>query len=177
MRCAWCRFGELCPLLAMRGFLLGLKGGVCRACVQGVLLYGGGAWAVGIEDVNELERAEGSMMRMLCDVSLEDRKSSQVIASWLGMDPVSILVKRGRLRWFEHVGRGDGEDWVSACGDVGVDDARDGGRGGRAWMGYVVDDIGTFGLGKGGAQGREMWRDVFAGNRLTRTCATQPNTR
>ena len=68
-----------------------------------------------VEDMNKLERAKRSMSRMMCDVSFKDRKSSQVIVSWLGIDPVSILVKRGRLRWFGHVERKDKEDWVSAC--------------------------------------------------------------
>ena len=65
-----------------------------------------------VEDMNKLERAEKSMMRMMCDVSFSDRKSSQEIVSWLGIEQVSILVKRGRLRWFGHVERKDKEDLV-----------------------------------------------------------------
>ena len=81
----------------MRGFPLKFKGKIYKACVQSVLLYGSETWAMKVEDMNKLERAERSMLRMMCDVSLKDRKSSQEIVSWLGIDPVSILVKRGRL--------------------------------------------------------------------------------
>ena len=86
MRCAWCKFRELYPLLAMKGFPLKVKGKIYKACVQSVLLYGSETWAMKVEDMNKLERAERSMMRMMSDVSFKDRKSSQEI--------VSILVKR-----------------------------------------------------------------------------------
>ena len=32
VRCAWCKFRELYPLLAMRGFPLKLKGKIYKAC-------------------------------------------------------------------------------------------------------------------------------------------------
>ena len=129
VRYDWCEFKELYLLLAMR-VPLKLKGKICKACVQSVLLYGSETWAMKVEDMNKLERAEISMMRLMCDVNFKDRKSSQVILSWLEIDPVSILVKRGRLRWFRQVERKDKEDWVSACRDIKVDGTKDRG----AWQ-------------------------------------------
>ena len=64
---SWCNFRELYPLLAMQGFLLKLKGKIYKACVQSVLSYGSEAWAMKVEDMNKLERAERSMSRMMCD--------------------------------------------------------------------------------------------------------------
>ena len=60
----------------MKGFPLKVKGKIYKACIQSVLLYGSETWAMKVEDMNKLERAERSMMRMMCDVSLKDRKSS-----------------------------------------------------------------------------------------------------
>ena len=39
----------------------------------------------------------------MCDVSLKDRKRSEVLYSVLGIQSVAEVVKHGRLRWFGHV--------------------------------------------------------------------------
>ena len=131
----------------MRGFPLKFKGKIYKACVQSVLLYGSEIWAMKVEDMNKLERAERSMLRMMCDVSLKDRKSSQEIVSWLGIDPVSILAKRGRLRWFGHVERKNKEDWVSSSRDMKVDGARSRGRDKKTWTECTGSDMMHFGRG------------------------------
>ena len=82
---------------------------------------------------------------------------------------MSILVKRGRLRSFGHVGRKNKEDWVSACRDMKVDGARSRRRGKKTWMQCIVSDMKSFGLRREDAQDREIWRGRIAGNRLTRT--------
>ena len=40
--------------------------------------------------------------------------------SLLGVQSRAEVVKRGRLRWFEHVERKSGDDWVSTCRNVVV---------------------------------------------------------
>ena len=40
--------------------------------------------------------------------------------SLLGVQSVDEVVRRGRLRWFGHVERKSGDDWVSACRNVVV---------------------------------------------------------
>ena len=87
---------------------------------------------------------------------------------------MSVLVKRGRLRWFGHVERKGKEDWVSACRDMKVEGTKDRGRGRKTWMECIVSDMKSFGLRSlkiEDAQNREIWKDRIAGNRLIRTCA------
>ena len=43
------------------------------------------------------------------------------------------VVRRGRLRWFGHVERKNGDDWVSACRNVVVAGVRCVGRGRKTW--------------------------------------------
>ena len=74
---AWCKFRELYPLLSMREFPLKFKINLQSMCTE--LLYGSETWAMKVEDMNKLERAERSMLRMMCDVSFKDRKSSKEI--------------------------------------------------------------------------------------------------
>ena len=56
---------------------------------------------------------EQMMVRWMCGVSLEDRKRSVDLYSLLRVQSfVAEVVRRGRLRWFGHVERKSGDDWV-----------------------------------------------------------------
>ena len=33
----------------------------------------------------------------------------------MGLEPVSLMIKKNRLRWFGHVERKDDNDWVKRC--------------------------------------------------------------
>ena len=118
VRCALAKFKELSPILAARGASYHMKGKICRACVQGVLTYGTKTWAMKAENLQSLGRADRMMVRWMCDVSLKDRKRSEVLYSLLGVQSVAVVVRRGRLRWFGHRERKNGDDWpdwVSTC--------------------------------------------------------------
>ena len=64
--------------------------------------------------------SERMMVRWMCGVSLKDRKRSVDLYSLLGVQSVDVVVRRSRLRWFGHVERKSGDDWVSACRNVVV---------------------------------------------------------
>ena len=51
------------------------------------------------------------------------------------------MVRRGRLRWFGHVERRSGDDWVLACRNVVVAGVRCVGRGRKTWYECVKDDM------------------------------------
>ena len=63
------------------------------------------------------------------DVSLKDRKRSEVLYSLLGIQNMAEVVRHGRMRWFGHVERKNRDDWVSACRNVVVAGVRCAGRG------------------------------------------------
>ena len=67
------------------------------------------------EDMQRLERTERMMIRWMCGVRLSDKKASAELLSRLVIESVSVVVRRGRLRWFGHVERKQPDDWVSAC--------------------------------------------------------------
>ena len=123
VRCAWGKFNELMPILTMRGTSLKVKGKIYKACVQSVMMYGSETWAMKVEDTQKLKRTEASMMRRMCGVSLKKHLSNEVLRGRLGIDCVSDLVRRSRLRWFGHVVRKDDQQWVRKCMDFKVDDS------------------------------------------------------
>ena len=62
----------------------------------------------------------------MCGVRLSDfiRKASAELLSRLDIESVSVVVRRGRLRWFGHVERKQPDDWVSACRHIVVESVR-----------------------------------------------------
>src|SRR5271163_3132624 len=105
VRCAWGKFNDLSPILARRGYPLRLKGKIYKACVQSVLVYGSETWAVKVNDVRQLERAENTMVRWMCGVSLRDRMRFADLRERLDIVFVDEVLRRGRLRWYGHVER------------------------------------------------------------------------
>ena len=73
------------------------------------------------------------MVIWMCGVSLKDRKCSVDLYRLLRVQSVAEVVRPGRLRWFGHVERKGGNDWVSACRNVVVAGVRCAGRGRKTW--------------------------------------------
>jgi hypothetical protein len=126
VRSGWAKFHELGCVLKGRGASLSLKGKFYNACVQKALLYGTETWPMKLEDVQRLERAEKAMVRWMCGVSLKDRCKSEVLLKRLGIESVTDVMRRGRLRWYGHVERKNDEDWTSKCPYIEVEGKRKG---------------------------------------------------
>src|SRR5260221_11254854 len=105
-------------MMMMRGASLKLKGKIYTACVQRVMEYGSETWAMKVEDMRRLERAERMMVRWMCGVTLKDRKRNEELLGRLGIECVFDVVRRGRLRRFGHIECKNKDDWVAACRDM-----------------------------------------------------------
>ena len=110
------------------------------------------------------------MVRWMCGVTLKDRLPSVELYKRLGLEDVAVLVRRGRLRWFGHLERKSGDDWVSACRNFEVSGTRGKGRGRKTWGECVKGDMVTLILKREWAQDRSNWRGLIWGNRPTRAC-------
>src|SRR6266496_4077463 len=135
--------------------------------MQSVLIYGSETWAVRVEDVSKLERAERMMVRWMCGVILRDRIASVELYSQLGLEEVSVVLRRGRLRWFGHLERKNASDWVSACRSIAVAGSRLRGTGKKSWSECVKCDMKIKRLRAEWARDREMWRGLLNEKRLT----------
>jgi hypothetical protein len=173
VQCAWDKFRALAPILTTRGASLKIKGTIYRTCVQSVMVqYGSETWATKVEDVNRLVRAERLMVRWMRGVSLKDRihREELHVLERLGITRLSVtdVVRRGRLRWFGHVERMPGDDWVSAYRLMNVEGARSRERGRKTWQKCVNEDLKKVGLTGEAAQDRAGWRRGILGGLLTR---------
>ena len=162
VRCAWSKFRELSPILTAKGASLKLKGKVYKACIQSVMIYGSETWAMRIEDMQRLQRAKRMMVRWMCGVTLKDRIASEELLRRVGVESVSLLVRRGRLRWFGHVERKPVDDWVKNCQELDVDGKAGRGRSRKTWLECVRGDLKDFGLKVTDTKDKDNWRkEVF----------------
>jgi len=146
VRCAWSKFRELQPILTEMGVSLRLKGKFYKTCVQSVLVYGSETWATKVEDMKRLERTERAMVRWISGVTLKDRKSNEELRDQLGIECVSDIVTRARLRWYGHLERKNSDDCVAACRVMKVVGVRGKGRGRKTWDECVSNDMKKFSL-------------------------------
>ena len=58
----------------------------------------------------KFERADMQMIRCMCGVSLKDRRTSEELRKLVGVQPITTVIRSGRLRWYGHVMRKSDED-------------------------------------------------------------------
>ena len=74
------------------------------------------------------------MIRWMCGVSMKDRKTSEEWRKQVGVEPITTVMKSGRLRWYGHVMRKTGEDWANKCMEFRAECRRPVGRPRRTWL-------------------------------------------
>ena len=92
-------------------------------------------------------------------MSLKDRKRNADLYSFLNVQSVADVMRRGRLRWIGHLERKSVDDWVSACREIEVA-GRDV-RGGIGRPKKSVQGIEVLGLHPEWAVFRDVWRDLI----------------
>ena len=76
------------------------------------MLHGRETWPVRKKNEVALQRAEMRMVRWMCSVKLQDRVPSKELRGRLGLDDIISVLQRNRLRWYGHVLRKEGNDWL-----------------------------------------------------------------
>ena len=75
-------------------------------------MHGSETWPMKVAHELKQNCTEMSMIRWMCGVKLNDMKKSEELRELLGLEPVSLMIKKSRLRWFGHVERKDDNDRV-----------------------------------------------------------------
>jgi len=93
----------------------------------------------------------------LCGFKLKDNKKNTEIRGLLGLDPVSLTIKRGSLRWFGHVEHEDDADWLKRCMKMECEGTRQRGRPRKTWWDCVKTDMEFWPVHED-AHDRDYWR-------------------
>jgi len=75
-------------------------------------MHGSETWPMKVEHELKLNRTEMSMIRWMCGVKLNGRKKNEELQELLGLEPVSLMIKKSSLRCFGRVEGKDDNDWV-----------------------------------------------------------------
>ena len=78
-------------------------------------MHGSETWPMKVEHELKMNRTEMSTIRRMFGVKLNERKKTEELRELLGFEPVSLMIKKSRLRCFGHVKRKDDNDWVKRC--------------------------------------------------------------
>ena len=81
------------------------------------------------------------MIRWMCGISMKNRRTNEELRRLVGVDPITTVIRSGRLSWYGHVMRKRGEDWVKKCMEFRVEGRRPVGRPRRTWLESVEADM------------------------------------
>ena len=110
------------------------------------------------------------MVRWMCGDSLKYRVANVEFYHRLGVESISDVVRRGRLRWFGHLECKKADDRVSACRNIEALAPERKKRSKKTWEECVRNDTDLLGLKGEWEQDRARWKGLMCGNRPTRAC-------
>ena len=96
------------------------------------------------------------MLRWMCGVSLPDRRKSEEWRKLVGVQPITTVIRSGRLRWYGHVMRKSDEDWVKKYLEYTVEGRRPIGRPIKTCLERVEEEIAELEMSMTGRNGERM---------------------
>ena len=157
IRCAWKKFRKYVHMLSGKGFSLELKGKLYSSCVRSCLIYGSDTWPMKEEHVKKFERNDTNMIRWMCGFPSRDSKTNAELLLEMGLEPVSLVIQKGRLRWLGRVERKDDADRVKQCMMMEVKGTRPQGGQCKTWLQCAKKDRESLDLTGHDPQDRIEW--------------------
>ena len=135
-------------------------------CVRGepVLLYGATAWALTKTEERRLDAFEMGMLRSILGVRWDDFMRNDDIRERLCQTPVSLKLRKARLKWFGHMERMGEERQVKRIMQAEMQGRRPRGRPRTRWKDVLRRDLEGSGLSfeeaAAEARDRDRWRRI-----------------
>ena len=76
----------------------------------------------------------------------------------VGVEPITTVIRSGRLRWYGHVMRKNEENWVSKCMEFRVEGSIPTGRPRRTWLESVEADMAELVIDREDVHDGKQWR-------------------
>ena len=97
------------------------------------------------------------MIRWMCGISTKDRRTNEELRRMVGVEPITTVIRSGRLRWYGHVMRKRDDDWVKKCMEFRVEGRRQVGIP-RTWFESVEADMAELAIDKEDVHDRKKCR-------------------
>ena len=170
-KCAWGKFWENLPLLTSKPVHFDLRGRLFSSDVRSSMLHSTETWPMTSTSLHWLCHNEHAMIRWICRVKPSVDPSMGDLHAKLWICDLVVLVRKRRLRWFEHVMRSNGE--IYRVKSRPVPGRKDPGRPKKTWYGCVKQDLKVGGLSEAGTQERVSWRSSVKNSRQETTLSNR----
>ena len=151
-------------LWGRREISLKVKMKIFNAVVLPVLMYGATSWALTRTEERRLDAFEMGMLRSIVGVRWDDFVRNVDIRESLCQPPVSLKLRRARLKWFGHVERMGDERQVKKIMNAEMEGRRPVGRPRTRWRDVIQRDLESTGLRMEQAtleaRDRDRWRNI-----------------
>ena len=106
IRNGWMKFREVfSSFLTSRAPPLEMNGRVYASCVRSSMIYGSETRPLLVDVGLKFERVEMQMIRWMCGISMKDRRANEELRKIVGVEPITTVIRSGRLRRYGHVMR------------------------------------------------------------------------
>ena len=69
------------------------------------MIYGSETRPLLVDVGLKLVRADMQMIRWMCGTSMKDRRRNEELRRLVAVEPITAVIRNGRLRWYGHVMR------------------------------------------------------------------------
>ena len=158
---AWRKWREISGLLVNRSVPVVCRARVYDACIRSVMLYGSEGWPMLDRLRGVLTSCDRRMLRYIAAVSLLDHVRSEEVADRCGVEPLEVVMRRRRLRWYGHVRRRDEQEPLGRIMELTVEGRRPPGRPKKSWRKTVEEDMRHVGAREEDALDRARWKHLI----------------
>ena len=94
---------------------------VYASCVRSSMAYRSETIPLLVDVWLQFARAEMHMIRWMCGISTKHRSTSEELKMLVGVEPITTVIRSGRLRWYGHVIRKSDENRMKKCMEYRVE--------------------------------------------------------
>ena len=130
---AWRKWREMSSLLVNKSIPLKNRARIYCACVRPVMLYRAETWSTTKAIERKICSCDQRMLRYMAHVRWENRVTTEEVRRRCGVKDIIDVLKRNRLRWYDHVRRRDNDRVLSKAAEIEVEGVRQRDRPKKIW--------------------------------------------
>ena len=127
------------------------------------MIYGSETWALKKTEERKLERTEMRMLRWAMGISLREHLRNEEVRRRAGVDCITEVIRKSKLRWFGHLVRREDEEPIKKAWITPVEGRRSRGRQRVRWKDGIAAELERMGVTEEDAMDRKNWRKLVHG--------------